>query len=403
MTRTTQSRAGIDVESGRAEIAATASADVAHDRLQVLVIEDSRIQAAKVRFILQSEGMEATLAETFEQTLALLRSRRFDLLLLDIYLPDAVAVERLAEMQALAPNSAIILLTAADDEMLAKESLALGAQDYLVKTDLDPRDLLRAIRYGIERHRVLERLDSATRMLREKNEALERLSAQKDQIVGMAAHDLRGPIGSIFGYASLLAEEEDLPEKHLQLVTHIRESSEFLLDLIDELLDLSAIESGRLTLNLAETDAVDLVQRTVEVNRLFAGARGITLDLATGPVPQRLRIDAMKIAQVLNSLISNALKFSPRRTTVIVSMTASEEGVTVAVRDSGPGVPADAMARLFMPFQRTSAVANGGERCAGLGLAIAKRIVEGHGGRIWVENNVDCGATFAFFLPRASH
>lgn len=245
-----------------------------------------------------------------------------------------------------------------------------------------------------------ERVKGENVLLVELTEKLKALNEQKNRFLGMAAHDLRNPIGGILGYAEMLLEEEDLSEEDRTVVSKIEASSKFMLRLLNDLLDLSQIESGRLNLELADVDLGALVRENVELNRIIAGKKDIRIELESEDVPP-VHADAGKLEQVLSNLISNAVKFSNRGSTVTVSLERGEAEAVVRVRDQGQGIPADEIQHLFQEFRRTSVASTGGEKSTGLGLAIVKKIVEGHGGRIGVESQVGTGSVFHVSLPLA--
>lgn len=174
-----------------------------------------------------------------------------------------------------------------------------------------------------------------------------------------------------------------------------------MLNLITDLLYISKIEAGKLQLELKETDLLALLERNVELNRLMAGRKQIDILFTRREDLPALVVDAPKIEQVLNNLISNGIKFSHPGTTVEVLALRRDQEVVVSVRDEGQGIPADEIDRLFIPFENLSVKSTGGEQSTGLGLAIVKRIVEGHAGRIWVESEMGVGSTFSFSLPFA--
>jgi len=246
-------------------------------------------------------------------------------------------------------------------------------------------------------------LATAQRELAKSNVELGRLNDQKNQFLGMAAHDLRNPLEVILTYSEFLLEEAapSLPRDQAMFIETIRSSSEFMLRLVEDLLDLTKIESGRLDLDLAQADLGDLVERGVEMNRVLAAKKGTGIRLHRGPGPFRMLIDPTKVGQVLNNLLGNAVKFSPPGSTVEVSVTGlGEDRVEIAIADQGPGVPPDELDKLFRPFERTRVRSTAGEKSTGLGLAIVKRIVEGHRGEIRVESGPEGGTTFRVSLPR---
>lgn len=249
--------------------------------------------------------------------------------------------------------------------------------------------------------RVNNDLANLQREMVKKNVELERLNEQKNRFLGMAAHDLRNPLGVIRTYSEFLETEAAavLNEEQREFVTTIKEASEFMLRMVTDLLDVSAIEAGELKLDLQLADLGQLVRRNVTLNRVLAVKKDIAIEFEPPTVLPALSFDAGKIEQVLNNLLSNAVKFSHRGTTVHVRVTAADGFATVTVQDQGQGIPAADLPKLFQPFSRTSVRSTAGEQSTGLGLAIVRRMVEGHGGRIWVESVVGQGSTFCFTLP----
>lgn len=230
---------------------------------------------------------------------------------------------------------------------------------------------------------------------------LERLDQLKTQLLGMAAHDLRNPISSIIAVTEFLCNEAAtvLGEEQLGLLSAIRSSSEFMLQVIDDSLDLSSIESGNLQLNLRPSDPRRLLEHSVGINAKLAWQKQVHVALQIESRLPNLALDEGKIEQVLNNLISNAVKFSQPGAAVEVRAWQQDGGVIVSVQDQGPGIPGAERAKLFQPYGRTSVRSTTSERSTGLGLAISRKIVEGHGGHIWVESRIGVGSVFFFSLP----
>lgn len=244
-------------------------------------------------------------------------------------------------------------------------------------------------------------LATTQRELAKKNAELARLNEQKNQFLGIAAHDLRNPLEVILTYSEFLLEDAApvLGPEQTGLVHTIRSSSEFMLRLVEDLLDVTRIEAGRLDLDLAPADLPAVVTANVGRNRVLAAKKGIKISLQSqGDIP-RMKLDAAKIEQVLDNLIGNAVKFSSPGSPVEVRLDREEDRVILSVRDHGPGISAELRSRLFEPFTRAHVRGTRGEKGAGLGLAIVQRIVTGHGGDIRVESEPGQGATFEVCLP----
>lgn len=236
------------------------------------------------------------------------------------------------------------------------------------------------------------------RDLQKKNKELEELNLLKNQFVGMAAHDLRNPLGAFYSLCGLLADqyqEGDLNHMLVQMQT----SAGRMLQLVNDLLDVSHIESGGLRLVLKTEDLGALVHSAVELNALRAATKRISIHVEPIAETVRLTLDQGKILQVLDNLLTNAIKFTPVGGRIGIRITVHPTEVAVAVQDSGVGIPAAEIPQLFKAFGRTSARATAGEHTTGLGLVISKRIVEGHGGTIEADSTLGEGSVFTVRLP----
>ncbi len=236
------------------------------------------------------------------------------------------------------------------------------------------------------------------RELAERVERLEETNAEKNRLLGMAAHDLRNPISVIRGYSTLLVREE-LPEDVHALLAQIEASSGFMVRLLNDLLDVSRIEAGYLELKAEKTNLVELVEKNVNLNRILASRKDMQIELEVEDDVPAVPLDPTKVDQVLNNLVSNAVKYSFAESRIAVRLTHSDDEVLVTVRDHGQGIPPEEVEQIFQEFTRASVKTTGGEPSTGLGLAIAKRVIEAHGGTIGVWSAPGEGSTFYFSLP----
>lgn len=249
--------------------------------------------------------------------------------------------------------------------------------------------------------RLNNELVTLQRELAKRTAELERLNELKNRFLGMAAHDLRSPLGGIIAYSEFLLDEASdvLSQEHAEFLSIIRSYSEFMLQLVEDFLDVSIIESGKLRLDLGPVDLGALVEHNVALNRTLAEKKQIRLEFHhTEPLPEMM-LDAAKMDQVVNNLISNAVKYSFPGSVVEIGVAKSETCALISVQDQGQGIPADERDRLFRMFERTTVRSTAGEKSSGLGLAIAQRIVEGHHGQISIESQVGQGTTFYVSLP----
>jgi signal transduction histidine kinase len=246
---------------------------------------------------------------------------------------------------------------------------------------------------GLARQRHNERVTAAL------NERLVALNKDKDRYLGIAAHDLRNPLSSMRGLAELMIETPLEPDQQREFLDTIHRTSDEMLHLVNDLLDTAVIESGKLELRRTDQDLPALVKRRVRHLEPHARQKQITLELDTSP--GRAAIDAARFSQVIDNLVSNAIKFSPQGTTVRIVMRVERDHFAFSVQDQGPGIPAEERQLLFRSFQKLSAQPTGGEKSTGLGLAIVKKIVDAHGGTISVDGEPGCGARFTATVPAA--
>jgi signal transduction histidine kinase len=255
--------------------------------------------------------------------------------------------------------------------------------------------------YFDELTRLYNEISNVQRELAKQNVELKRMSDLKNQFLGTAAHDLRNPIWMIRLYSQFLLEDASvvLNDEQVEFLNIIKSHSENMQELVDSYLDYATIESGKLKLDVQPTDLNTLLENNLQMNRPLAGKKQIELkDIQDEKLPE-MKIDAGKISQVLNNLISNAIRFSLPQTKIVVHLSRSQDEAVIAVTDEGVGIPGEKQKLLFEPFEGEKGFTENGEKSAGLGLYIAQKIIHEHGGRIWVESEVGEGSTFFFTLP----
>ena len=245
-----------------------------------------------------------------------------------------------------------------------------------------------------------QELNNLTRQLHQANAELRDLNQLKNQFLGMAAHDLRNPLGLIMNYSEFVLDEADeLSSEHREFLQICLTAAVRMMQLIDGFLDVSVIESGKLRLDLAPARVQDILAGVEPIARLVAEKKKITLLLDVADTTRPLRVDAVKLQQVLLNLLGNAVQHSVAGQRVWLSVRWEAQSLVFAVRDEGQGIAPDDQKRLFTAFGRGGNRKTAGERSTGLGLTIARLIVEAHGGRIWVESTPGAGSTFLFSVP----
>lgn len=364
--------------------------------MRILIVEDNPADAALVRTLLEDSGvLDPCIASRLSEAVAVLRDREFDVALLDMSLPDGQGLEALQRIRRAAPHLPIVILSGQQDEALATTAVQAGAQDYLVKGYVSELTLARALRYAIERQQLHDRLAASVEELQSQRASVIQLNQLKNDLISVLAHDFKGPLTSILGYAELIAEGSLEGGDIRDAATTIRKNVSRLNTLANDTLALSRLEHGELELVSAPVDLGDLVK---EIADRIKDLREIYVSVETQD--STVDGDAERLRQIFENLIRNAVKYSPEGQPVSVTVRSQGDAVRVAVTDRGIGVPPGELPRLFKRFARASNAKNAKIQGTGIGLFLVKMLVEKHDGRVEVESEVNKGSTFAVILPR---
>jgi signal transduction histidine kinase len=249
---------------------------------------------------------------------------------------------------------------------------------------------------------LFQEAEVARAALHAQNERLREVDGLKDDLIALVSHELRTPLTSIVGYLELVQEDEDeLKKEHRSHLEVVQRNAQRLLGLVSDLLFAAQVQAGRVTLETGFVSMSELVDEAVATALPTAADRQISITVHASDVAHVIG-DRQRLAQVLDNLLSNALKFTPPNGSVVVSMFPRDTTVLIEVSDTGLGIsPAD-QKKLFTRFFRTEAAVQKAIKGTGLGLSIVKAIVEGHGGEITVESAEGKGATFRIVLPLAA-
>jgi signal transduction histidine kinase len=252
----------------------------------------------------------------------------------------------------------------------------------------------------LEKGRLANQLTEQNVQIENQNKELKKLMELKDKFLGMAAHDLRNPISLIQMMAEMLLSEEFPPslEEVQKFHNDIRIQSDYMLDLLRDILDVAQIESGKLALQLQRISIQEFLDTVINMHQRLAEPKGILIRLDCDAVGE-LIADPLRIRQVMDNLLSNAVKYSPAGSTVRVCCRRQDDHWRFEIKDSGPGIRPEDRDRLFKDFGRLSTKPTGGEKSTGLGLAISKRVVEAHHGKIGLDSEPEKGSIFWFSLP----
>ncbi|WP_432735292.1 hybrid sensor histidine kinase/response regulator [Maridesulfovibrio sp. FT414] len=359
-------------------------------RIGVLVVDDSdslRSVLSRMLGKLMFCVLEAPDAET---ALKMINSGAdIRLAIVDYEMPGMNGVELVRRIRERFSREelGVIGLSSSGEPLLTAKFIKNGANDFIIKP-FEAEAFYCRVRSTLENLELISRLKEANTV--------------KNQFLGMAAHDLRSPISGINGFTQLLLDNlcGDLTEEQRDIIEVINVANWQMNEMVNDLLDISAIESGQLKLKKEKAYLRELVESRLRIHCISARNKAITFrtDLQeVGPI----WFDVRRMGQVIDNLLTNALKFSPAGSFVDLSLAGEGGEVEFCVRDYGQGVPPEEKSLLFQTFKKTRVRPTAGETSTGLGLHIVKKIVEAHGGRVWVDSVFGKGASFYFSLPSA--
>ena len=363
--------------------------------IAILLVEDNIGDSRLIREMLSEvRGVTFDLkcANRLQVGLGQLSEGGIDVVLLDLGLPDSQGLETLSRTYAHAPRTPIVVLTTIDDESLGTQAVNKGAQDYLVKGQVDGNLLVRALRYAIERKQAGER----ERQLQLQLDLSRRLASVGVMVSGIA-HEVNNPLTKIIGFSDMLMQR-DIPEETKQVLKTIKDNSEQVAGIFKSLLTFAQQQKlDRRYINMNE-----LIRATLEIRAYPLETGNIEVTTQLDPALPQTMIDESQLQQVLLNLIINAeteMKRAHGSGHLLIKTGSTENAIQVSVVDDGPGITEENLWQVFVPFFTTREVGKG----TGLGLSICYGIVAEHGGKMHVTSELGKGATFVVELPIVVH
>jgi len=362
----------------------------------VLLIEDNPCDAdlVRLRLVEGDSAVDLNCVTRLSDGLASMARESPSLVLLDLNLPDSRGADTFRKVLEKAPGVPVVILTGQDDEVLAMKALHQGVQDYLVKGDITSSDLERAMRYAIERQALIRSLEMS------RQQQLE----FKNQFLSHVSHELRTPLTCIHQFVTILMDglAGDInPEQRDHLET-VLNSVHQLRAMIRDLLEATRAESGKIRIEPRCITIDDLIQQAVSMMAAAAKEKHVGLEVGLDTRIPFVYADPDRVLQVLINLIDNGIKFTPPEGSVMVKacmVEADPNMVYLSVADTGCGIGPEAKALIFERLYQGPNAVDNNRAGLGLGLFIAKELVELHGGRIWVASDIGNGSTFSFTLP----
>lgn len=367
-------------------------------KVHILLVDDDPGDCRLVKLALAKspQAMEFTIetAESLAQALKQLKDYSFDLVLLDLTLPDSQGLETVDDVCQPYPHVPVVVLTGLADEDLAVKAIKMGASDYLVKDGHFQSLLVRTIRYSLERKRVKEDL-------RQAKEAAEAANVAKSEFLANMSHELRTPLNAILGFSELLAHEE-LAAEHKEWSNTINRSGKNLLALVEDILDFSKIEAGKLKTEISACSLEEILADVDSLLRPQATKKGLEFNISPrANLPQIIGTDPVRLRQCLVNLINNAIKFTEKGHVCVRVLLENRDSPLIRfdVEDTGIGIGSDEQELIFESFAQVDSSASRKYEGTGLGLAITKRLAEMLGGEILIQSELGKGSIFSLIIP----
>lgn len=355
----------------------------------VLAVDDSTTMRHFFAHTLRNYCFDVFIAENGIEALELVDAHpEIRLVITDYTMPEMDGFELVRTLRKrYDPGRLAIIGTAGrGNAMLATRFLKEGADDFIAKPFWNEEFYAR-ISQNIE---ILDRIDR-----------LHTLNEMKNRFIGMAAHDIRSPLGGILNAIELFTTGYlgELSEEQREFLSSMQDNAGRVFGLINDLLDVSAIESGSVVLQYEVFDITELVREQATVLKPSADRKGVVIEIAAPEKPAPVIADRRGVEQIVNNIVSNAIKYTRRNSVVRIGTEQRRSTVALRIEDHGHGIPESEQTRLFTPFAPLSTRPTAGEPSHGLGLAIVKRLVDAHGGTVEVERSDEDGTVFLVELP----
>jgi len=363
-------------------------------RGKVLIVDD---MATNIKILGMGirEEFDVLIATNGEKALEIARSTtRPDIILLDIIMPgiDGFEVCRQLKEDPETRDIPVIFITAKCDEHTERRGFEAGGVDYISKPFS-----VSVVRARVKTQWQLKRQRDDLACMAKK---LEELNKTKNRFLGTAAHDLRNPLVSIRGMADIMREGivGKVTDEQSEMLNTIHDAAHTMVSMVNDLLDVAVIESGKFDIKLELTDLTELIRNRIRLMKHIADQKSMKLDVQLHALPECM-LDRDRIIQVFDNLYGNAIKFSPQGSTISLYLGTRDGQAMLEVRDEGPGIRKEDQSRLFGAFQKLGTKTTGGESSTGLGLSIVKRIVRAHQGYIEIESSEGSGTAMRVLLP----
>ena len=372
--------------------------------VKILIVDDEERLRKSLKKMLEMDGFSVETAEDGKAGLNALVNSSFDVAIIDLVMPKRDGMWLMGEINKKNIDVSIVVATGYGTVELVVKAMKQGAWDFIQKP-VDYELMKVIVEKAAERKRCVRAKNEAEIRIREQNEELKEANAKlmeldklKTDFLSMAVHELRTPLTIITcGLEIISSELEEKSASELDIhINNVLGFAENMSSIVREMLDLNTIESGALKGEMDENDLSKVVKEAAEGTLPLLDKKNIDLKIDMPEISRGIECSKGRIRQVIVNLIGNAVKFTPVGGSIAVSVREDDDDMIASVKDTGCGISPDNVEHIFDEFFQ---VKRGDDRGVGLGLAICKKIVEGHGGRMWAESEIGIGTTISFSLP----
>ncbi len=382
----------------------------AKDHFKVLLVEDSEFQGKYYKWCLEdmkTEKIKVTLVDSCGSALKLLAQQDFHIILLDLNLSDTMGEETFVTVKKHCKDIPIVILSNIESEDFALNLLKNGAEDYLIKADINTTTLRQCVKYVVFRNEIEQEINQYQKKL----QIGERMTStdhgrpttvtSSSEFIANISHELRSPMHGILSFAGFGIKKIDEINKD-QLLDYLKKiytCGNRLLLLLNDLLDLSKLESGKINYHFQKSVLSEIIQISINELSTYSAEKNINIDFDSPGWNDLIIIDPHRMLQVVRNLLSNAIKYSPANGIINIEIRDLSDKIQLSIIDQGVGIPEEELEGIFDKYIQSSKTRSNTEG-TGLGLSICHRIINDHHGRIWAENNPDKGARLNIIIPK---
>ena len=360
--------------------------------VKILLVDDEIKFSNRIKKILIEEGYGVDTAVSVDDAIAKITIISYDIIITDLNMPEKSGFNLMEYISSNGLDLLILVLSGYASVEGAIMAIKLGAYDFIEKP-IDSESLKMSVKRAAEK--IILTKENKKNLIE-----LEKLNKLKNEFISIVSHDLRSPLSTIGGYVNYLLKQENFNDVQKRYLLIIKEISQNLYSLVNEILDISKIERGIIELKKESTNIIDLINTSINSFILLGIDKNNKIEFFDKMDNPNVSIDKMKIAQVMNNLINNAVKFTENGNITISAEDYAGDKFLVTIEDTGIGMSKDEINLLFDQYNYYYKEGTRGEKGNGLGITICKNFIELHGGLIFIESEINKGSTFKILLPK---